>query len=191
MVNIQTIQAALDRRPSARVSPAPQLRWASVAVILRPNLDILLIRRAEREGDPWSGHMAFPGGRAEPQDDGDLSRTAARETWEEVGLDLSDARLVGRLDDTVSPSRRQPPRLAISAFVFSTPHADPPLRPNVEVAGTYWMHLSRFLDQEGRTTMPFHWKGTDVTLPAVYLEDAHIWGLTLRVLDDLTARLRG
>lgn len=190
-MNIETIQAALDDRPPVRVKQTAHLKWASVAVIVRPNLDLLLIRRAQREGDPWSGHMAFPGGRAEPQDAGDLSQTAARETWEEVGLDLSDAQLLGRLDDTLSPSRQKPPRLAISAFVFATPHAAPPLRPNVEVAGTYWMHLSRFLAQEGRTTMPFTWKGADVTLPAVYLEDAHIWGLTLRILDDLSARLRG
>jgi 8-oxo-dGTP pyrophosphatase MutT (NUDIX family) len=158
-------------------------------VIVRPNLDLLLIRRAEREGDPWSGHMAFPGGRHEP-DDGDLAETARRETQEEVGLDLSDAPLLGRLDDTLSPSRRKPPHLAISAFVFATPHPAPTLQPNEEVASAYWLGLDRFLSEEGRTTMPFEWKGNDVMLPAVYLEDAHIWGLTLRILDDLATRIR-
>lgn len=158
-------------------------------MIIRPNLDVLLIRRAEREGDPWSGHMAFPGGRQEPAD-ADLVATAARETWEEVGLDLSDAAVLGQLDDTLSPSRKSPPRLAIAAHVFATPHTAPVLRPNEEVAGVYWMHLSRFIDREGRSTMPFKWGDQDIQLPAVYLEDTHIWGLTLRILDDLTARIR-
>ncbi|MCA9639821.1 MAG: NUDIX domain-containing protein, partial [Myxococcales bacterium] len=66
-------------------------RFAAVAAVLRPtdaDTEVLLIRRAEHEGDPWSGHMAFPGGRHDPTDP-DLLTTARRETLEEVGLDLS------------------------------------------------------------------------------------------------------
>ena len=188
-MTVDLIHRAVRSRTAATVPTAPGLKWASVALVVRPNADLLLIRRAEREGDPWSGHMAFPGGRQEDRDP-DLAATAARETHEEVGLDLADATLLGRLDDTLSPSRAAPSRLAISAFVFATPHAAPPLSPNYEVADTHWLGIERFVAHEGRGTMPFSWGGNDITLPAVYLEDTHIWGLTLRILDDLTSRMR-
>lgn len=184
------LSSAIQHRTSVRVKAGPQTRHASVAAVLRPGGDLLLIQRSIKEGDPWSGHMAFPGGRAEPHDD-DLMATAIRECHEEVGLDLSGARLLGRLDDNISPARQNlPPRLIISAFVFAISDPRPQLSPNYEVADTRWLGLSRFVAEESRGTMPFHWKGHDVTLPEVRLEGAHIWGLTLRIIDDLCARVR-
>ena len=134
--------------------------------------------------------MAFPGGRVEPEDV-DLQATAMRETIEEVGLDLSGAQLLGRLDDNVSPSRRAaPPKLVISAFVFAINDPAPLLTPNREVAAVHWLGLQRFVEREARGTMAFEWNGRDVTLPEVRLEGTHIWGLTLRIIDDLCERLR-
>src|SRR5688572_27389789 len=83
------------------VDDDPALIWAAVAIIIAPDPDaILLIRRAERAGDPWSGHMALPGGRREPGDL-DLLATAIRETSEEVGIRLGSEQLVGTLEDVV------------------------------------------------------------------------------------------
>ena len=161
------------------------IRATLLFLIDRSTDSVLLIRKKRGIG---AGKINAPGGKIDPGET--PAECAVRETREEVGLDLSDARLLGRLDDTLSPSRQRPPRLAISAFVFATPHTAPLLRPNVEVASTYWLHASRFLSQEGRTTMPFRWGDNDISLPAVYLEDAHIWGLTLRILDDLSSRIR-
>ena len=85
------------------------LIWAAVAVILAPDPDaLLLIRRAERAGDPWSGHMALPGGRQEPTEP-DLFTTAVRETAEEVGLTLGRRNLIGALDDVVPRTPVLPP----------------------------------------------------------------------------------
>ena len=87
--------------PGGAAELANEIKRAAVATILREGLEgpeVLLIRRAENPRDPWSGHMAFPGGREAPEDR-DLLATAVRETHEEVGLDLQrSAHLLGRLD---------------------------------------------------------------------------------------------
>ena len=77
---------------------------AAVAVVLRDakgTPELLLIERARREGDPWSGHMAFPGGRLDPTDS-DPRSAAERETLEEVGVRLARAESLGRLDERIA-----------------------------------------------------------------------------------------
>src|SRR5918993_5729898 len=76
-------------------------RRAAVALLLRERdetLEILVIKRAEKADDPWSGHMALPGGGWEPGDKA-VYDTARRETLEEIGVDLDKGRFLGRLDD--------------------------------------------------------------------------------------------
>lgn len=184
------LERGLRLRPDERVEVPGELRRAAVALVFRPGSELLFIRRAERKGDPWSGHMAFPGGRKDPEDP-DLVSTAVRETREEVGLDLSRAgvHLLGRLDELASPRGVLRPRMVISPFVFWDP--DPPeLRPNYEVADTFWFPMHRFEQDEGRGSMTIPWKGNRVRFPVVNLEGARIWGLTLGILDGLLDRLR-
>lgn len=50
--------------------------------------EVLFIKRATRKGDRWTGHIALPGGKRDPEDEDDLS-TAIRETSEEIGLDMT------------------------------------------------------------------------------------------------------
>src|SRR6478752_6570976 len=91
------LREQLARRPPTPDDGDASLIWAAVAAVLVPSPDaVLLIRRAERAGDPWSGHMALPGGRREPED-ADLVETARRETFEEVGLQLARSDLLGGL----------------------------------------------------------------------------------------------
>jgi 8-oxo-dGTP pyrophosphatase MutT (NUDIX family) len=85
--------------PKTLTSPSNQ--GAAVAVVLREadgGPEVLFIERARRAGDPWSGHMAFPGGRIDPED-AHARGAAERETREEVGVDLAGAEPLGRLDD--------------------------------------------------------------------------------------------
>src|SRR5262245_6335151 len=108
------LREGLARAPQELV-PTGGSGFAAVAAVLDRNLDLLLLRRAESERDPWSGHLSFPGGRVEPEDDGPLAG-AVRETAEEVGLALKPGSLVGQLDDLAAVGGR--PGLVVRPFVF-------------------------------------------------------------------------
>lgn len=164
------------------------LPWAAVSVVLVPSPEaILLIRRAERPGDPWSGHMALPGGRREPVDT-DLVATAVRETFEEVGLRLRQAELLGRLDDIIPRTPVLPP-IAVRPYVFSLPER-PPLVPNSEVAATHWVHLDRLLHPETYHSVRLEIRGERRIVAAYQLDDAIVWGMTERILSALLEHLR-
>ncbi|MGN6393758.1 MAG: NUDIX hydrolase [Gemmatimonadales bacterium] len=162
--------------------------WAAVALILVPAPDaMLLIRRAERQGDPWSGHMALPGGRQEPPDR-DLTATAIRETAEEVGLRLSPADLIGGLDDVIPRTPMLPP-IAVRPFVFTLP-ARPPLAPNPEVASAGWVLLDHLLHPETYHSARVEIRGAPRDFPAYRVEDSIVWGMTERIVTSLLDHFR-
>ncbi len=174
------------RRPVTDDDPA--LLWAAVAVVLVPSPDaVLLIRRAERAGDPWSGHMALPGGRREAADP-DLLATAIRETREEVGVALSRDALVGSLDDVVPRTPVLPP-VAVRPYVFSLAER-PALVPNPEVASARWAELDRLLHPETYQTVEFDIRGERREFQAYRLEEAVVWGMTERILTGLFEHLQ-
>lgn len=167
-------------------------RRAAVATILRDSPcgpEVLLIRRAEHPQDPWSGHMAFPGGREEPHD-ADLFATAVRETQEEVALDLrKSAELIGRLDDLPAIARGKRTGLVIAPFVFVlTEPAE--LRPNYEVSAVVWAPVEPMLRGEQRSTIPYEFEGRRLDLPAYDVAGHKVWGLTYRMLEGLFALLK-
>jgi 8-oxo-dGTP pyrophosphatase MutT (NUDIX family) len=159
-----------------------------VAVILSPDPDsILLIRRAERAGDPWSGHMALPGGRQDPVDP-DLMTTAIRETSEEVGLVLRPNQLAGSLDDVVPRTPVLPP-IAVRPYVFLLDRR-PELVLNPEVAAADWVPLDLLLHPETYHTVRLEIRGEDREFPAYRVEEAVVWGMTERILSGLLDHLR-
>ncbi len=185
----EAIAALLPDAPPDRVPGPPPRGRAAVAVVLRPRPaqwpEMLMIKRSEHEGDPWSGHMAFPGGRQDPEDPS-LIATAVRETREELALDLAPAQRLGALAPVYSP--RVAP-LRVDAWTFWLDRV-PPLDPNEEVASTHWFGLDRLLLYEGRATFPFTWKGQKIAMPCYRLDGCFIWGMSLRLIDDLLDRLR-
>jgi 8-oxo-dGTP pyrophosphatase MutT (NUDIX family) len=196
--DVARLARALAARPGthAVVSPHdPVPRRAAVAVVLRVAgiemagdgpVELLFIKRAEFAGDPWSGQIAFPGGRHEPQD-ASLLETATRETREELGLDLAlDARLLGTLDD-LHPRTPVLPPILVRPYVFvAAPSA--PLAPSHEVALAFWIPLAALAAPGASVTSTVRPRGADMLVPSVVHEGHTIWGMTERMLRQLLAR---
>jgi 8-oxo-dGTP pyrophosphatase MutT (NUDIX family) len=161
----------------------PQQAHAAVATVLRQGregAEALLIKRAERSGDPWSGHVAFPGGKREPGES--LLLTALRETEEEVGLRLSPSALVSRMQDVEAGSSGY----RVAHFVLAFDDVEPPaLTPNAEVAATLWVPLERFARFEGAGTFAFAVDGRPAERPCFRLGDYVLWGMTYRMVLNL------
>lgn len=182
MSRIPELAARLAQRPLAPIEDFDRPR-AAVAVVLAPDPDsVLLIRRADREGDRWSGHLAFPGGRWTPGDEG-LVDTARRETREEVGLDLPAASLIGTLDD-LAPRTSVLPPILVRPFVFHHPTRDPPLL-NHEVAEAWWLPLDVLLRPGAFGPVEFARHGTLVRTMGYNLRQGILWGMSERILTPL------
>ncbi len=157
---------------------------AAVALILRSTddgLQALFIRRAQHPQDRWSGHMALPGGRQDPEDDGPRA-AAERETLEEVGIDLATgAALLGRLDDLQAMAHGRWVGMAVSPFVYHLDH-DAELRPNEEVEATVWVTLDRVHRGEYDAEIPWKYGPEGAMLPCFQVGPYTIWGLTWRML---------
>ncbi|HYB76519.1 MAG TPA: CoA pyrophosphatase [Nitrososphaerales archaeon] len=169
---------ALRRKLSAVEPPPGELRRASVAVILKePKApSVLLIKRAERSGDPWSGQIAFPGGKAQAGDVF-LRGTAVRETREEVGVDLErDADFLGYFLRFTTHTKTMD--VFPTVFLLNT---EPALTPNEEVSSCKWVKLAS-LTEERAASAHVELQVENREMPALLVDDYLIWGLTLRIL---------
>ena len=163
---------------------------AAVAIVFRAGnvgTELLFIQRASKDGDPWSGHMAFPGGRTDATDT-DSHFTAERETREEVGLDVSTAPRLGSLTD-LEPGRQRGGLVAVRGHAYWLAGDRPELVPNYEVADTVWVPLQALADRD--RYIDYYYPVSDSTWPGIQLDKAEhvVWGLTLRFLSDLFRRL--
>lgn len=156
---------------------------ASVAIIFRPDNHICMIRRAQKESDYWSGHMAFPGGREEVIDP-NLQRTALRETEEEIGVTLTPTQMVGRLSDLRYPA------LSVSAFVYLAEDELSFTPDPTEVSSIHWLPFEAFLDPKLRTTKKHTYKERVLNMPIVHIGEADVWGISLYFIDDLIKRCK-
>ena len=183
---LEGLARGLAAAPPAAVRLDPALRHAAVAAVFRPGdpADLLFIRRAEVPGDPWAGHVAFPGGREEPGDAGPEA-IAVREVREEVGLDLAvAARPLGALPIQLTlPALGR--RMAVHPIAFAL-YADLPLAPDPrEVQRALWVPFQALVRGEGLGTHTWTWQGQELRLPCRRLQDEVLWGMTLRMVEDL------
>ena len=191
------VPLSLLRSSVARGAPRririPEARRAAVAAVFRERDDgaeLLFIERAAHPDDPWSGQIAFPGGREEP-DDLDLVGTAVRETREELGLHLDGSHVLGPLDELQAGSRVRIEPLIVHPFAFALEGDAPtPAVPNEEVAAAFWVPLRDVLDPGRRIWFDAHRATVGFQFPAVDLGDGRtLWGLTHRMVFELAARL--
>lgn len=146
--------------------------------------DILFIKRATVEGDPWSGQMAFPGGHMDP-DDLSLKMAAVRETEEETGVDLSSEVYLGRLVHQRPANRPRRSPMAVVPFVFGVTR-DLKIKINHEVEAVVWGSISGMLDGTLKETQTFEWDGNSSEFEGYLLgKDKFVWGLTYRTLQTL------
>jgi 8-oxo-dGTP pyrophosphatase MutT (NUDIX family) len=157
---------------------------AAVAVLLAPDesgdLALLLIRRADVEGDPWSGQMGLPGGRRE-EGDRDLLATARRETEEEIAVPLAEKSLVGSLDD-IAPVTPVLPPVIVRPFVFALDLL-PDITPSREVALHLWTSLDQLATTAAETEIRI--RGESRFMPAFLIGPHVVWGMTHCILSNL------
>ncbi len=179
------IERALGARGAQLAERDEPFHQAAVALVLRPSaveddLDVLLIRRATRHGDPWSGQIGLPGGRVHVAD-ASLIDTALRETHEEVGLDLRvGGSVLGALDE-LRPRTPVLPPIIVSPFVVGIP-GHPELVLNHEIADTRWVRLGELYRPETRVRTTVEVRGIRMQVDAYQVGDFTVWGMTERIL---------
>jgi 8-oxo-dGTP pyrophosphatase MutT (NUDIX family) len=177
------LRRALEARPAAARERTQHTLEAAVALLVRPReqLELLLIKRAIHDRDPWSGHVALPGGRRD-HSDADLLDTAMRETDEEVGIALPKiGTFVGALDEVVPGTTRLPP-LLIAPFVFAVPTTTAASINTREVDAAIWVPLAALRDEHAVSEILIELEGGARTFPSLTYGEYVIWGLTHRIL---------
>jgi 8-oxo-dGTP pyrophosphatase MutT (NUDIX family) len=186
---IRLIRQRLASHEAEEFDVRENTRQAAVAVILREAVDgadetetdILFIKRAEKPGDPWSGHMAFPGGHIE-KIDADLKEAAIRETLEEIGLDLQPTEYLGPLDQQRAMPRGRPLNMLIAPHVFCL-EGDPDFTVNHEVDEVVWTRLGPLVSGHRHDWETRPMAGQPTIFNGYRLERGHfVWGLTYRML---------
>jgi 8-oxo-dGTP pyrophosphatase MutT (NUDIX family) len=155
---------------------------AAVVVLLRSadqEFQVLLVKRAEKSTDPWSGQTAFPGGKRDPEDK-DLKETVVRETLEETGINLCEGcRFLGAMEPVRSTQR---PEMKILPFVVLQ-EKEQDIELNEELTEYFWTPLKELVHSKGSV------KYRCEEHPAYIIGNNVVWGLTYRILHNLRSLL--
>ena len=189
--DIVKLRSALDSHRGLRADKAEGVRRAAVALIIRAGgngaPELLFIKRSEYPADPWSGQVAFPGGREEAADP-TLADTAIRETREETGIDLvRDGTVIGTLDD-LRPNTVRLPAVIVRPYVVLLNRFEP-LVLSDEVALAFWVPLEAFKDAPAWRDTDVLARGVQMNRRAFHHQGQVIWGMTERILAQLLALL--
>lgn len=182
------LRSVVEKTAAGRFGVGKLLKRAAVSAVFFErddgSLELLFMQRASDPRDPWSGHMAFPGGRVEDFDAGTRG-AAERETLEEVGLDLQKkAEWLGRMSDVRALDKGRVLPLVITPHVYQVKRK-PQLSFNYEVADAVWVPLEFLLERSNRGEMNYTIAGLSKRLPCYRYEGKVIWGLTLRMVDEI------
>jgi 8-oxo-dGTP pyrophosphatase MutT (NUDIX family) len=182
--------AALPRDPITPPADSHRIQAAVALVLREPDpVDLLLIKRSQNPRDPWSGHMALPGGRLEAAD-AHLLETAMRETVEETGVVLLDrSHFLGRLPTLMPTSRRLPP-ISVSPHVFLAGTSAEAMAASHEVESVHWVPLEDLRRGVGLDEVEISFPdGSRKVFPCYRVGGEIVWGMTYRILQDFLALL--
>jgi len=190
--SLDQIATALHNHPARRIPGRRWVRRCGVVLLLadsdpsagRDEPVLLMMTRAERHGDPWSGHVSFPGGRV-ARDDASTRAAALRELQEETGFDPEgSAEPIGRLSDLLTREHSRPLPMVVSPYVYRIPRALV-LKPGIEAAELHWVPLSWLADPLRRQTLIWKVAGLRLPAPCIDLGGARLWGLSLMMTREL------
>jgi 8-oxo-dGTP pyrophosphatase MutT (NUDIX family) len=183
-VPLSQIREALSRHQPKLLPREPGCSEAAVALVLagaEDDLHLCFIRRAEHPQDPWSGHMALPGGRA-CDEDPSPRHVAERETMEEVGLPIGEPHWIGSLSDVPVRVGGRAGTMVLSASVYYLGEDLASMELSDEVAEAFWIPLSYLWDPGHASSLEWDRSGSRLLYPAIRFREHAIWGLTFRVL---------
>ena len=191
---LRRLTRKIARHPANVNNPEPREGYAqaAVALVLRAadEVELLLIKRAKSVRDPWSGHVALPGGRRAPADP-TLLETAIRETSEETGIELgASGCYLGRLTEA-SPSNQQLPRITVIPYVFAVPPYLDSRVNSVEVESVIWVSTETLLNPNSTRTTSIQLPEGPVKFPSYRVGEHQIWGLTFRILTEFLTTALG
>ncbi len=183
---LEDICRTFDNRTALRM-PVPGHRSAMIALIFHmadDDLKVCITRRASVVGDPWSGDLAFPGGKPEPEDM-TLHDTAARETFEETGLVLSPDDLIGDLGEVTA--RGGPRPLMTYPLIYVLTEKPRPFVLNYEMTDAQWVSVAELWDAGNWRRFTYTPERED--FQAIRAMGHFLWGFSLRVLHDFSVRI--
>ena len=188
---LRRLRRVLAERPGTLAPDDGAPRRAAVAIVLRQTdeqrIELLLIKRSERDDDPWSGHVALPGGRFDP-DDATLQDTAVRETREETGIDLAaDGLVFGTLDELRPRTPSLPPIIVTPYVAIVRP--DVTIETSDEVAAAFWVTLDSLADPTSTMEAEVTARGNTWRVPSYHVGGYTVWGMTERILRNLLTLL--
>ena len=186
---LRRLRRVLAERPGTLAPDDGAPRRAAVAIVLRQTdderIELLLIKRSERDDDPWSGHVALPGGRFDPED-ATLQDTAVRETREETGIDLAaDGLVLGTLDELRPRTPSLPPIIVTPYVAIVRP--DVTIETSDEVAAAFWVTLESLADPASTIEAEVTARGNTWRVPSYQVSGYTVWGMTERILRNLLA----
>ena len=194
----ELIQQRLQRHASRKIPWRQKLTRSAVATVLHVDGDgrteVLLMQRAARDGDPWSGHISYPGGRMQ-EEDANAIATAEREMLEEVGLDIRQSgKFVARLSDVITREHSRMRPMVVTPYVYIV-ESKPATVSSIEAISSFWCPLEFLADRRNRERMTWPVGGSKLnvplSMPCYHFENKRIWGLTLLMLDELVSVASG
>ena len=191
MISLDTLAARLQMYRPRRLSGRKLVARCGVILLIAQRLDpqdcepvLLMMRRAQRVGDPWSGHVSFPGGRVDHRDES--TRAAAlRELQEETGISANTHLTpMGRLSDLLTREHGRLRPMVVSPYVYRTSEAVA-LEPSLEAAKLWWEPISHLVDPNRRKPMVWRPVGVPLRVASVNVGGDRLWGLSLMMVDEL------